>query len=111
MILFELDAASVSGSGVTGFDVTLPAPGGVRNVALAVKNTGANALSACAVQAVDGSGLSPVITDLDTTSLATLAAGASKRVTLAGPLDRIRAIASCVAGTTLRVVAVSGNDA
>jgi len=92
---FVVSAVAVSGSNV------LVASGkfsGIGPCRLYLKNTGSNALTAASVKI--GPDLSNLY-DFDTTTFAVLGVGAMLSLRLAGPVDAIRVVATCAAGTTL----------
>ncbi len=97
-LAFTLTSVAVSGTNVEVVEHDFRGVGPVR---LTVKNTGGQALSACSVQNRPYTeGPAAVI---DSTTFATLGAGATAGLVIAEPVERLRILASCAAGTTLAV--------
>jgi len=92
---FSVEAVSVSGSLVEVHTATFRGIGPCR---LYIKNTGAQALTACKIQAGAVTG---AMHDLDTTTFASLGAGVTLSLRLLGPVDVLTILATCAAGTTL----------
>jgi hypothetical protein len=96
-LAFDVSGLVVSGSDVQVLAKTMNAVGPCR---LYVKNTGANALTAAKVQlGPDADNLY----DFDTTTFASLAAGAMLSLVLAAPVSALKLLATCAGGTMLDI--------
>ena len=85
-------------------------PARAKGVPLVIKNTGAQDLTAASV--LVGPDANSLAT-LDTATFGTLAAGAVAQLAIAAPIEYLKVIASCAAGTTLRAslaLAEPGNE-
>src|SRR5215813_10469364 len=97
-IAFSLSAVSVSGA--PGVAVAQAQMNGIGPCRLVIKNTGANALTAARVK------LGPDLTTmavLDSSTFASLAAGAVAQLAIAAPVDGIRVELESTSGTTVTV--------
>jgi hypothetical protein len=96
MLEFRIASIAVSGTDVS---VAKRELGGAADFEVQLENTGSNALTACKIQSLAASGAAPA--DIDTTTFATLGAGAAKRLVVAGPVEWLQILATCAAGTVL----------
>lgn len=95
---FKRSAVAVSGTDVQVFSETLRGIGPCR---LTVKNAGPNPLTGAKVQHLPEVG-GPAVS-IDTTTFATLAAGAAAQLAVADPVEVLQLLATCVAGTSLDI--------
>ena len=96
MLAMDVSAVAVSGSNIV---VAAQALRGVGPGRLVIKNTGAQDLTAASV--LVGPDANSLAT-LDTATFGTLAAGAVAQLAIAAPIEYLKVIASCAAGTTVR---------
>jgi len=92
---FSVAAVSVSGSLVT---VAARTFNGIGPCRLYVKNTGDQDLTAAKVQIGPAE---DALYDYDTATFATLAAGAMLSLALPAPVNAVKLLATCAAGTTV----------
>jgi len=92
---FAVSSVSVSG---TLQPVASAAFKGIGPCRLYIKNTGSQALTACKVQIGPDS---TNVYDFDTTTFASLAAGAMLSLALPSPVSGVKVLATCAGGTTL----------
>jgi hypothetical protein len=94
-IIFNASSVSASGTLVTVASADARGQGPAR---LTIKNTGSHALTACKVQLGPDS---DHVVDYDTSTFASLAAGAILQIPIDRPVNAIVILATCTAGTTL----------
>src|SRR5207249_2254184 len=92
-IVFKATAIVVTGSLQTVFDQVTR---GLQNLRLIVRNSGFTALTAAQVQVRGEAGGAPAT--IDAAKFATLAAGATAELVIAGPTDVLRLLATCAVG-------------
>jgi hypothetical protein len=100
MLSFTIVGKVVSGTGVEVFN----RPVSVDRATLIIENTGSEALTAGKVQFRVGAATTPA--DLDTTTFGTLAASGVKELKIDQPMEWLRFLADCAAGTTLNATLV-----